>query len=73
MQAEGVTPGKADKCPEFAPAMRIVLVQNTLNIAKKLSVLLETVCLSKSFIKQCEQFQIPMCMGCFLQTMSMKI
>lgn len=27
MQAEGVTTGKADKCPEFAPAMRIVLVQ----------------------------------------------
>lgn len=27
MQAEGVTPGKADKCPEFTPVMRIVLVQ----------------------------------------------
>lgn len=27
MQAEGVTPGKADKCPEFAPAMRIGLVR----------------------------------------------
>lgn len=35
MQAEGVTPGKADKCPEFAPAMRIVLVQEYFKYCKK--------------------------------------
>lgn len=32
---EGVTPGKADKCPEFAPAMRIVLVQEYCNYCYK--------------------------------------
>lgn len=35
MQAEGVTPGKADKCPEFTPAMRIVLVQEYFKYCKK--------------------------------------
>lgn len=35
MQAEGVTPGKADKCPEFARAMRIVLVQEYFKYCKK--------------------------------------
>lgn len=34
MQAEGVTPGKADKCPEFASAMRIVLVQEYFKYCK---------------------------------------